>query len=65
MEAYTFTAIPKNGIIMLPKKNNSTFVEVTIREIDNPTQRKRDLLSPIAINTSGIKWMREEANERR
>jgi len=65
MEAYTFTAVPKNGIIILPKKNNSPFVEVTVREIKNPAQRKRDLLSPIVINTSGAKWTREEANERR
>ena len=65
MEAYTFKAIPENGILTLPSGYENKLVEVTIREVKNQNIRKRDLLSPIEIDTACIKWTREEANERR
>ena len=65
MEAYTFKAIPENGVLTLPRGFENKLVEVTIREVKNQNFRKRDLLSPIEIDTAYIKWSREEANERR
>ena len=65
MEVYSFRTVPKNGIVALPIAYEEKLVEITVRVISNTTNRKRDLLSPIEINTSGWKWDREEANERR
>ena len=65
LETYSFRAVPRNGIITLPLVYEEKLVEITVREIGSTTQRKRDLLSPIEIDTSGWKWNREEANERR
>ena len=65
METYKFRVIAENGVISLPKEYENKFIEVTIREVKPQTSRKRDLLSPIEIDTKGWKWNREEANERR
>ena len=65
MEAYTFVAMPKNGVVTLPNAYANKLVEVTVREVKNMNPRKRDLLSPVVIETAGIKWNREDSNERR
>ena len=65
MDTYTFRTILENVIVTLPVEYKDKLVEITIREVVNPSRRKRDLLSPISIDTSGWKWNREEANERR
>ena len=65
MEAYTFRTVPGNGVLTLPETYENKLVEVTIREIKSQGIRKRDLLSSVKINTDGLKWTREEANERR
>jgi len=65
MEPYKFRGIAENGVVSLPEEYANKFVEVTVREIKPRHSRKRDLLSPIEIDTKNWKWDREEANERR
>ena len=65
MEAYTFKTVPENGVLTLPRAYKNKLVEVTIREVESQNLRKRDLLSPIEIDMTGVSWTREEANERR
>ena len=65
METYSFRAVPKNGMVAFPIAYEEKLVEITVRVIDSTAKRKRDLLSPISVNTTDWKWDREEANERR
>ena len=68
MEAYTFRTVLENDMVTLPQIYKNKLIEVTVREIKSQTLRnirKRDLLSPVEIDTAGLKWTREEANERR
>lgn len=64
MEEYTFRAIAENGMVSLPGEYTNKIVEITVREVKKPPSRKRDLLSPVKIDTKDWKWSREEANER-
>jgi len=59
-----------NHLIDLPLSLRDREVEVTVLAIDHTDivgsgTRKRDLLSPVTIDTGEWKWNREEANERR
>ncbi|MCL1823867.1 MAG: hypothetical protein FWG44_06655 [Oscillospiraceae bacterium] len=65
MEAYRFKGIAENGVITLPQEFLNKLVEITVCEITDKPISKRELLSPVQIDTSGWKWNREEANERR
>jgi hypothetical protein len=65
MDAYTFTAMPANGMVTLPETFANKLVEITVREVESKNFRKRDMLSPVEIDTRGMKWTREDANERR
>lgn len=67
MESYRFKGIAENGIIKLPMEFADKLVEITVFEVtEKPLKkRKRELLSPVNIDTGGWKWNREEANERR
>jgi len=65
MEAYRFKGMAKNGVIALPQEFYNKFVEITVREVVEKPKSRRALLSPVQIDTSGWKWNREEANERR
>ncbi|MCL2054261.1 MAG: hypothetical protein FWG90_07515 [Oscillospiraceae bacterium] len=65
MEAYRFNTVAENGVIALPQEFMNKLVEITVCEIAESPIKKRELLSPIRIDTSGWKWNREEANERR
>ena len=64
MDSYRFRAMAKNGTISLPAEYFGKLVEITVSEVKAKPSRKRDLLSPIKIDTRGWKWNREEANER-
>ena len=64
MEVYRFKSVAENGVITLPERFVNKFVEITFFEITDKPQRKRDLLSPVQIDTKAGKWNREEANQR-
>ena len=65
MESFSFRTVPENGVVVIPMNYENKLVEITVREIANTPKRKRDLLSSVEIDTSGWRWNREEANERR
>jgi hypothetical protein len=65
MEAYTFRTVLENGVVALPKVYENKLIEVTVREVKGQNIRKRELLSSVEIDTAGVMWTREDANERR
>lgn len=75
MQAYEFLAKPENGLIPIPAEYRSKItaeVKVIVLKMKPDASgagkanaaRKSDLLLPPALDTSGWKFSREEANAR-
>jgi hypothetical protein len=75
VQAYEFYAVPKNGIIPIPEPYKSKITSrikvilleqtPSVSDSGEATERKRtDCLSPVAIDTRGWTFDKEEANER-